>query len=79
MLVQKKNILRICNADDAAVQTFLVQHVGSGTYLPTMRAVSGKSYGAIPASTPVGPEGGKELVEETIKAIKELWPEAEKK
>jgi hypothetical protein len=46
---------------------------GSGTYLPTARAVSGKSYGAIPASTPVGPEGGRELVEWTVSAINALW------
>ncbi|MBU0716012.1 MAG: hypothetical protein KJ964_11700 [Verrucomicrobia bacterium] len=60
-------------ARSKAVQTFLVQHVGSGTYLPTARAVSGKSYGAVPASTPVGPEGGRELVERTLAIIAELW------
>lgn len=60
-------------ARSKAVQTFLVQHVGSGRYLPTMRAVSGKSYGAVPASTPVGPEGGRELVERTLAIIAELW------
>ena len=41
------------------------------------RAISctgvGKSYGAIPASTPVGPEGGRELVERTLAIIAELW------
>jgi len=42
------------------MQTFLVQHVDSETYLPTLRAVTGRSYGAVPASTPVGPEGGRE-------------------
>ena len=56
-----------------AVQTFLVQHVGSGTYLPTERAVSGKSYGAVPASTPVGPEGGRELAEKTVELINAMW------
>jgi hypothetical protein len=56
-----------------AVQTFLIQHVGAGTYLPTQRAISGKSYGAIPASTPVGPEGGRELVDWTVAAINALW------
>jgi hypothetical protein len=55
------------------VQTFLVQHVGSGTYLPTERAVSGKSYGAVPASTPVGPEGGRELAEKTLEMINSMW------
>lgn len=60
-------------ARSKAVQTFLVQHVGSGTYLPTLRAVSGKSYGAVPASTPVGPEGGRELVQKTVEIINSLW------
>lgn len=60
-------------ARSRAVQTFLVQHVGSGTYLPTMRAITGKSYGAVPASTPVGPEGGRELVEETLQIINSMW------
>ncbi len=46
-------------ARSPAVQTFIVQLAGPGTYLPTPRAVAGKSYGAVPASTPVGPEGGR--------------------
>jgi len=58
-----------------AVQTFLVQHVGSGAYLPTLRATAGRSYGAIPASTPVGPEGGRELAQWTVEAINALWVE----
>ena len=60
-------------ARSKAVQTFLIQHTGSGTYLPTQRAISGKSYGAVPASTPVGPEGGRELVEETLRLLNGLW------
>lgn len=56
-----------------ALQTFVVQLAGPGTYVPTARAVSGGSYGAIPASTPVGPEGGRELVEWTLAAIEKLW------
>ena len=60
-------------ARSAAVQTFVVQLAGAGTYLPTARAIAGKSYGATPASTPVGPEGGRELVEWTVAAIKALW------
>jgi len=46
-------------ARSRALQTFLVQLTGSGTYLPTQRAISGGSYGAVAASTPVGPEGGR--------------------
>jgi len=60
-------------ARSMAVQTFLVQLAGPGTYVPTARAIAGKSYGAIPASTPVGPEGGRELVEWTVAAIRSLW------
>lgn len=59
-----------------AIQTFLVQHVGSGTYLPTERAVLGGSYGALPASTPVGPDGGRQLSQWTVQAINALFPEA---
>lgn len=60
-------------ARSKAVQTFLVQHVGSGTYLPTARSVAGGSYGAVPASTPIGPEGGRELVSRTVELIDDLW------
>jgi hypothetical protein len=63
-------------ARSKAVQTFVVQHVGGGgAYLPTARAIAGRSYGAVPASTPVGPEGGRELVEWTVAAINALWME----
>ena len=62
-------------ARSKAVQTFLVQHVGSGAYVPTLRATAGRSYGAIPASTPVGSEGGRELAQWTVDAINALWGE----
>lgn len=60
-------------AQSRAIQTFIVQLTGGGTYLPTERAVKGGGYGAISPSCVVGPEGGKELVEETIKCIDELF------
>lgn len=60
-------------ARSPAVQTFVVQLAGAGTYVPTARAIAGKSYGAVPASTPVGPEGGRELVEWTVAALGGLW------
>jgi len=60
-------------ARSKAVQTAIVQLAGYGTYLPTVRAVAGRSYGAIPASTFVGPEGGQELVERTLEMIQALW------
>src|SRR5690606_11897321 len=53
-------------ARSPAIQTFVVQLTGSGSYLPTARSIAGGAYGAVPASTLIGPEGGRELVEETI-------------
>lgn len=55
-----------------AKQTFIVQLTGSGTYLPTERAAKAGGYSAIPASGPVGPEGGTILVNETLKLIELL-------
>ncbi len=56
-----------------AVQTFVVQLTGAGTYLPTRRSVAGGAYGAVPASTDIGPEGGRELVEQTLALIESLF------
>jgi hypothetical protein len=55
-----------------AKQTFVVQ-VCCDTcgYLATQRAIEGGGYSAM--ANHVGPEGGKVLVEETIKLIDELW------
>lgn len=65
--------LRI-EAQSKAVQTFLVQLSNAeGTYLPTERAVKGKSYGAEIASNLVGPEGGQVLVEKTVEEINKLF------
>ena len=60
-------------ARSKAPQTFVVQLTGPGTYLPSARSVGGGSYGSVPASNHVGPEGGDALVEETLKAIGELF------
>lgn len=60
-------------ARSPAVQTFLIQLAGSGTYVPTVRAVAGGAYGAVPASNLIGPEGGQELVEKTLELINTLW------
>ena len=38
-----------------ALQTFVVQLAGPGSYLPTERAVAGGAYGAVPQSNKVGP------------------------
>lgn len=57
-----------------ALQTFLIQLAGPGTYLPTEPAVRGGGYSAIPESNEVGPEGGQVLTERTIEALNALWP-----
>jgi len=56
-----------------AIQTFLVQLSGSGTYLPSSRSIAGGAYGADPASNLIGPEGGQELVEKTLEMINSVW------
>jgi hypothetical protein len=61
-------------ARSEAVQTFVVElanRPGSG-YLPTARSVAGGAYGAVPASTNVGPEGGRDLVNWTVNTINDL-------
>lgn len=58
-----------------AIQTFLVQLAGGGTYLPSARSVGGGGYGSVPASNPVGPEGGQLLAEHTIEVLRALFPE----
>jgi len=64
--------LRI-KARSPAAQTLVIQLAGMGWYLPTARALEGGSYGAMPAVCMVGPEGGQELVEETLKTVNELF------
>jgi hypothetical protein len=60
-------------ARSRALQTFVIQLAGPGTYVPTAEAVQGGGYSAIPESNVVGPEGGQELVEQTVKEINTLW------
>ena len=62
-------------ARSPALQTFVIQLAGPGSYLPTERAQRGGGYSAIVESNRVGPEGGQALVEETLKLINTLWPE----
>ncbi len=57
-----------------AEQTFVIQLVGPGGYVPTPQAVRGGGYSAIAESNPVGPEGGQRLVDRTVAIIKALWP-----
>ena len=59
-------------AQSQALQTFLVQlSDGSGNafYLPTERALKHGHYSALIKSNWVGPEGGRQLVNETLRAI----------
>jgi hypothetical protein len=56
-----------------AVQTFIVQLTGAGSYLPTQRSINGGAYGAVPASTIFGPEAGEELVAKTVAMLESLW------
>lgn len=62
-------------ARSEAVQTFVVQLAGEGTYVPTHRAVAGGTYGAIPQSNTIGPEGGRQLVNQSLALIETLWTE----
>ena len=63
-------------ARSPALQTFVVQLVGPGGYVPTARAVRGGGYSAIAESNVVGPEGGQALVDETTELIHSLWPDS---
>jgi hypothetical protein len=61
-------------AQSPAVQTFIVNLTGSyDGYLPTIRSVKGGAYGAVPASTLMGPEGGQELIENSLRLINAVW------
>jgi hypothetical protein len=64
-------------ARSKAAQTFVVQLVGSGTYLPTEKAIRGGHYSAVVHSSLVGPEGGNVLVDRTINIINLLWKESD--
>lgn len=65
--------LRI-KARSSALQAFLVQLACAyDGYLPTRRAVQGRSYGAEVASNLIGPEGGQVLVDRTVELINGLW------
>ena len=61
-----------------ATQTFTVQTAdGHYRYLPTERSLAGNTYGAVPESIEFGPQGGRELVEETVRLIESLWRDAD--
>ncbi|MGD9496198.1 MAG: hypothetical protein AB7Y46_07800 [Armatimonadota bacterium] len=60
-------------ARSPAVQTFLVQLAGPGTYVPSARSIAGGGYGSVPASTPIGPEGGRLVAETSVEMIRRMW------
>ena len=61
-------------ARSPAEQTLAVQLTsGSGSYVPTERAVAGGGYSAEPAQNKVGPEGGQVLVDRSVALIESLW------
>ena len=57
-------------------QTFIVQLVtdenGVGSYLATEKGWANKGYSATPYCNQVSPQGGQELVNETLKVLKEI-------
>jgi hypothetical protein len=55
-----------------AKQTFVVQLAGGGTYLPSPRSVQGGGYGSVPASNPLGPEGGQVIADHVTEQIGKL-------
>lgn len=58
-----------------ALQTFVIQLAGYGTYVPTDQAVRAGGYGTEIMVSIVGPEGGRFLVDKTIEVIESLWKE----
>ncbi len=56
-----------------ALQTFVIQLAGPGTYLPTEKAMAGGGYSAVCQSNSVGAEGGKILVAVTLEMLNALW------
>ncbi len=65
--------LRI-KARSPAVQTSVVQLTSDcHAYLPTERAVAGGGYSARIDDGVIGPEGGRQLVEESVRMLKALW------
>ncbi len=56
-----------------ALQTFVIQLCGAGTYVPTPRAVAGGGYSAVIESSVVGPRGGQVLADKTVAAVRDLF------
>jgi hypothetical protein len=63
-------------ARSKALQTFVIELVGSGSYLPTEKALQGGGYSAVIQSNEVGPEGGQMLVDRTVALIDDMFAPA---
>jgi hypothetical protein len=62
-------------ARSKALQTFVISFAGNAGYLPTARAIAGGGYSAVAQSCYVGPEGGQELVNQTLDIINSMFAE----
>ncbi|MDF1826274.1 MAG: hypothetical protein P1U68_16630 [Verrucomicrobiales bacterium] len=62
-------------ARSRALQTFVIQLAGQGSYLATEEAENAGGYSAIVNSCEVGPRGGGVLVDEAVNAINAMWEE----
>lgn len=60
-------------ARSPAVQTFIIQLAGPGSYVPTERAARGGGYSAVIQSSRVGPDGGQILADRSVAALAGLW------
>ena len=60
-------------ARSKATQTFVIQLVGEGSYLPSERAVRSQSYGTGIENSIVSPEGAQLLVNESVRTINDLF------
>jgi len=56
-----------------AIQTFVVQLAGPGSYLPSARAIKSGGYGATSGSREVSPEGGDKLVDWCVDTLNACW------
>jgi hypothetical protein len=62
-------------ARSPALQTFVIQLAGPGSYIPSDRAAAGGGYSAIVESNVVGPAGGQVLTDRTLEVLYNLWPQ----
>ena len=57
-------------ARSPALQTFIIQLAGPGSYVPSERAAHGGGYSAIVESNDVCPEGVQELADQSVEVVK---------